>query len=595
MSVPDSPSRDAKTRMKPAPFGTYPVSLTDRVVARLLARGQVPQAIVVHPEPRGTGLFARGQQMLAGNFLMAGELVQAPPGKVPFEATTPLAMDALHGFDWLDDLAAVGDRAARGLAQTGLADWLAACRRGQGPGWTPGLVGRRLIAWLSHAVWLMQMQEKPQQDRFLRALAHHAAFLARRAHRAPDGLARIDAQSGLLYASVSLQGWDQRKASAMRDVLASAQGLVGADGGIPNRNPEDLLAIFARLAWAARLVVEQGGALSQDWLDLLGRCAGALRVLRHADGGLARFHGGGRGNEADLIAAVGLYDRLSSGQVQPPAARAMGYARLAAGRVSVLIDAAPPPAGEGAGTAHASTLAFELTSNRRPVIVSCGDGRPFGPDWQRASRASASHSTLSLDGFSSSRFGGGDRARLNLTDGPQNVGCTFKHTTWSRVVALSHDGYLASHGLEHLRYLDLSADGRILTGEDMLVAAGKSGRKRFEEVRARTGEDGVPFSVRFHLHPDLEASVDMNGTAVSVVLRSGEIWVFRADGLPVALAPSVYLEKGRLKPRGSLQIVLSLRATDYTTQVNWTFQKAQETPLAVRDTAERDLLDVPDL
>ncbi|MFN4056709.1 MAG: heparinase II/III family protein [Roseinatronobacter sp.] len=578
-----------------AALGTQPVSLTDRLVARVLARVQAPQALVVTPDPRGTGGFARGQQMLAGNFLMAGELVQALPGSVPFEATTPAAVDALHGFDWLDDLAAVGDRAARALAQKGLVDWLAACRKGQGPGWTPGLVGRRLINWLSHAVWLMQTLEKPMQDRFLRALAHHGAFLARRAHRAPAGMARIDAQAGLLHASVSLQGWEALKASALRDLLASGQALVGSDGSIPSRNPEELLHIFARLAWAARLIVDQGGALSQDWLDLLGRCAGALRVLRHADGGLARFHGGGRGNEAELIAALGLLDRLSSGQMQPPAARAMGYARLAAGRVTVLIDAAPPPAGEGAGTAHASTLSFELTSNRRPVIVSCGDGRPFGADWQRASRASASHSVLSLDGFSSSRFGGGDRARLNLTDGPQSVGCEFRHSTWSRVAAMSHDGYLASHGLEHLRYLDLSADGRILTGEDMLVAAGKSGRKRFDDVRARAGEDGVPFSVRFHLHPDLEASVDMNGTAVSVVLRSGEVWVFRADGLPVTLAPSVYLEKGRLKPRPSLQIVLSLRTADYTTQVNWTFQKAQETPLAVRDTAERDLLDVPDL
>ena len=43
----------------------------------------------------------------------------------------------------------------------------------------------------------------------------------------------------------------------------------------------------------------------------------------------------------------------------------------------------------------------------------------------------------------------------------------------------------------------------------------------------------------------------MNGTAVSLTLRSGEIWVLRADGAALALAPSVYLEKGRVKPRAS--------------------------------------------
>ena len=574
-----------------APHGTFAVGLTDRLVARLLARGQGPGVLIAQPEPRGTGLFGRGQQMLAGNFLMAGELVQAT-GHVPFAATTPEAVDALHGFGWLDDLAAVGNRDARKLAQQGMANWLDRYGRGQGPGWVPGLTGRRLINWVSHAVFLMQAQEKPAQDRFFRALAHHATFLARRAHRTPAGLPRIEAYAGLLYATLSLEGWEGRTDSAARALIAAGSEVIGRDGGISTRNPEELLECFVLLAWAARLQGTRGASgLSQDWLDLLSRAAGALRLVRHADGGLARFHGGGRGNEGDLAAALTIHDALGAAPVQPAGGLAMGFARLAAGRTSVIIDAAPPPQGAGAHRAHASTLAFELTSNRRPVIVSCGDGRSFGPDWQRAARASASHSTLSLDGFSSARFAGSDKGRQNLTDGPRKVGCEFRHTAWSRVVSLSHDGYLASHGLEHLRYLDLSADGRVLTGEDMLVASSKADRKRFDDVLARAGNDGIPFSLRFHLHPEVDASVDMNGTAISVVLRSGEVWVFRAEGLNVALAPSVYLEKGRLKPRAALQIVLSLRAQNYTSQINWTFQKAHDTPLAVRDTVQSDLLD----
>lgn len=576
--------------MTTKPNGTFAVSVMDRLVARLLARGQGPGVLIAQPEPRGTGQFARGQQMLAGNFLMAGELVQGGD-QVPFSAKTAGAVDALHGFVWLDDLAAVGTRDARKLAQKGLSDWLDRYGRGQGPGWVPGLTGRRLINWLSYAVFLMQAQDKHAQDRFMRAIAHHAAFLARRAHRTPPGLARIEAFAGLLYATQSLEGWDERTDSAARALVAAGTEVIGRDGGIASRNPEDLLDSFVLLSWAARHHGARAGTLSPDWLDLLSRCAVALRVMRHADGGLARFHGGGRGNEGDLASALSIHDALGVTPASQTNNLAMGFARLAAGRTSVIIDAATPPQGGGADRAHASTLAFELTSNRRAVIVSCGDGRSFGPDWQRAARASASHSTLSLDGYSSARFSGNDRGQQNLTDGPRKVSCEFRHTAWSRVLSLSHDGYLATHGLEHLRYLDLSADGRVLTGEDMLVASSKADRKRFDDVMARTGADGVPFSLRFHLHPEVDASVDMNGTAVSVVLRSGEVWVFRAEGLTIAPAPSVYLEKGRLKPRAALQIVLSLRAQTYTSQINWTFQKAQGTPLAVRDTAQHDLLD----
>ena len=49
----------------------------------------------------------------------------------------------------------------------------------------------------------------------------------------------------------------------------------------------------------------------------------------------------------------------------------------------------------------------------------------------------------------------------------------------------------------------------------------------------------------------------MADTAVSMALRSGEIWIFRFTGpASLSLEPSAYLEKGRLKPRPAMQIVL---------------------------------------
>jgi uncharacterized heparinase superfamily protein len=99
----------------------------------------------------------------------------------------------------------------------------------------------------------------------------------------------------------------------------------------------------------------------------------------------------------------------------------------------------------------------------------------------------------------------------------------------------------------------------------------------------------VPFDIRFHLHPEVDTAIDMNGTAVSMALRSGEIWVFRYDGhCTMSLEPSVYLEKGRLRPRATKQIVLSARAMEYATRVRWSLAKAQETAIAVRDLVQDD-------
>jgi hypothetical protein len=54
----------------------------------------------------------------------------------------------------------------------------------------------------------------------------------------------------------------------------------------------------------------------------------------------------------------------------------------------------------------------------------------------------------------------------------------------------------------------------------------------------------------------------------------------------LALNPSVYLEKTRLKPRATRQIVLSGRATGHATRIRWSLAKAQHTPVGIRDVAE---------
>ena len=63
--------------------------------------------------------------------------------------------------------------------------------------------------------------------------------------------------------------------------------------------------------------------------------------------------------------------------------------------------------------------------------------------------------------------------------------------------------------------------------------------------------------------------------------------MFRYAGR-LALEPSVYLEKGRLKVRATKQVVLTSRALDYATRIRWTLAKAHETPDAIRDLERED-------
>ena len=563
--------------------------LADRLQARLATFSRPATAFTSQPEPRTIGSFARGRQLIAGTYLFDGYLVETEGDDRPIWELPPPShgfTEELMGFAWLDDLAAVGDLRARRKAQDWTWAWIAKYGRGRGPGWTPDLTGRRLIRWINHALFLLNGRKGEDSQAYFKALAGQTRFLGRRWRSAAPGLPRFEALTGLIYAGLALQGMERHVDPALKALGRACDRQVDAQGGIPTRNPEELMEVLTLLTWATRALVDADRPIPRQITGAIARIVPTLRALRHADGGLARFHGGGRGLEGRLdaaLAAAGVREGPGEGL-------SMGYARLAAGRTSIILDAAAPPEGPASARAHASTLAFELTSGRRPVIVNCGSGASFGESWRRAGRATASHSTLAVERYSSSRLAAAKGARAEyLEDVPRQVKVERTANEVGVHLLTGHDGYDATHGLTHMRRIDLDPEGRLVTGTDTLRAFTEEARRAFDAAMTRMQLQGVSFAAHFHLHPDVDATIDMGGTAVSLALKSGEIWVFRHDGrAELTLEPSVYLEQGRIKPRATRQIVLSAKVMDYGHQIGWTLAKAQDTPQAIRDTLRED-------
>ncbi|TFL20073.1 heparinase II/III family protein [Jannaschia formosa] len=537
-----------------------------------------PRALAWRPPPRGSGSPRRGRQIAGGLWHFAGQLIEAE-GASPWDIeapSIPFEMQ-LHGMGWIDDVMATGDRAAIDGVRRWVMDWIRRYGTGTGPGWTPALTGRRLLRWISHAPELLHALGPDAQSAFFDSAYRQAGLLRARWHDAPSGLPRTEALTGLLYAGLTLEGMDglcDDAAAALTRALAED---IGPDGGIASRNPEALLEVATLLGWAIEALAASDRAVPEGLTEAQGRVIPTLRALRHADGGLARFHGGGRGREGRLdrvLATSGIRARNDSGL-------AMGFVPMSHGRTTIVVDAEPPPTGRVSGSAHASTLAFEMTSGGSPVIVNCGPGGPFGPDWHRAGRATASHSTLIVDGWSSSRIGPlieeGGRRIAPLIQTPRHVQWQRSNSRRSSTAMFSHDGYVPSHGLTHLRRLILSTDGRLLEGEDGLRAIRASDKERFDDAMTEAKLQGIPFQIRFHLHPDAQAELDLGGRAVSITLPSGEVWVFRPGReVKMTVDPSVHLEPGRLRPRASTQVVLTDRVVKYAATIDWTLTRAQE-------------------
>lgn len=511
--------------------------------------------------------------MLEGSYLIHGRVIEHPRAS-PW-AHRELAQDpGLQGFGWLDDLAAVDTPAARRAAQDWLFDWIARHGRGAGAGWAPDVTGRRLVRWVHHAILILSARPPEDSRAFFRSLGQQARFLARRWHSVPAGLPRFEALTGLVYAGLALEGLEHLLSPALSALGRECAREIAPDGGLPDRNPEALAEVLTLLAWVNMAVSHSGGDLDPRILRAMDRLAPAIRALRLGDGRLVRFHGSA-GGQADRI------DRaLSDAGVRSPAyaGGAMGFARMAAGGTLVVADAAPLPAARHAERSHASTLAFEMSSGRVPVLVNMGPAARFDARTRRAARATAAHNALAVDRLSSASFiADGLVGRVfgqRLIAGPRRVTLARDSNRHGLAVLGSHDGFRAELGLVHERQLALVHSGRSLQGRERLYCAGPADREKLAHALQASRRDHLEMQVHFHAHPAVSVTLDMGDRVAGFHLPGGESWLLRAEAGRLTLAGAEFLDPGRLRPRATKQVVVTLPVSDYEACLDWTFTRA---------------------
>ena len=107
--------------------------------------------------------------------------------------------------------------------------------------------------------------------------------------------------------------------------------------------------------------------------------------------------------------------------------------------------------------------------------------------------------------------------------------------------------------------MTLSVQGISLTRNRSVVPKGKP----------RGPGGGLPFAIRFHIHPDVRVSLSQGGD-ILLKLPNGEGWRFRAQA-PIATEESVYLGSETL--RRAEQLVLSGTVKDVPVEIGWVFEQ----------------------
>lgn len=523
---------------------------------------RAPLKLVAVPKDPVAGDKHVGQALMQGALLHRGDRI--PVERIDFARTGDMPRDLadrLHSFAWLRDIAAAATRERAAKRSERIVEaWLGVhAEQPAEPAWRPDNAGRRILFWTAYAPYILSSRDAGYRAAVLRHLAQATRHLDKSADRAPAGLARISAWAGLVGSALVLQGGAVRLGRAEAGLMRALEASLSDDGGLVSRSPAEQLVLVETLA-QLRAAYNAGQADVPDAVaDAMAGAVGALLGTTLGDEALSSWQGGNPSSRRRIAAAV-----EGSGVRARPLrqARGWGYQRLEAKNTLLVLDAAPPPPSRGPSLGSASTLAFEMSDGANRLVVNCGgpgaaiDSLPA--ELVRALRTTAAHSTLTL----------GDRnSTAILEDGTLGKGVgqvelARDETGGIATVEASHDGYVKRFGLTHQRQLILSADGRELRGQDSLGAAG----------RKRKGEP-VPFAVRFHLAPAVEAASTADGQGALLRVRGATVWQFRCRGGRLTIEESLWVD-GDGMPHATAQLVVVGETPPAGMTIGWVFRRA---------------------
>ena len=518
-----------------------------------------PAQLSAAPPDPWPGDAKRGAAMVQGAYTFDGTTMR--PEASPWDASKPNQSwrNALHEFRWLRDLRALGGDEARRHARKLTVDWLGRYQHWSMPSWRADIMGRRLAALASHYELFFASAPDPFRSELLANMARQTRHLGRTARREVDGMARLAAIKGLLYAGLCIPGELPLLARATKLLETELTRQVRPDGGHVERSPavqflllRDLIDMRAALSAGRQPILA-------PLTDTIERAASMLRFLRHGDGRLALFNDSGEGDRAGIdlaLAQASVHGRT------PKRVLDSGFERLSAGKLLAITDTGVPPGPGWNDHTHAGTLGLEVSFVKERLIVNCGPAAASGSEWRDAARATAAHSTLAIEDTNSTEIDANAGSERHVT----RVHVEHQESDGSHWLSTSHNGYAKSFGLIHQRRLYMNADGSELRGEDCLAGIDHVGHGDVSGI-----PENHPFSIRFHIHPAARTSMAQNGAAVLLRLPGGSGWRLRAGGAKVNVAESIYFGSGGAKR--TQQIVLSGRTDSNGATVKWALRR----------------------
>src|SRR5262249_15097580 len=143
-------------------------------------RGKIAESIAARPADLRPAQLEEADSYFRGRFRFAGQLIELREGSL-FDRIppSPSYAAALHGFEWLRHLEAVGNDYARDFASKLMQHWLKRYASYSLPSWQPEIIATRMTNLLAHGSFCLGIMDEGWRARLFRSLRDQTRLLAR--------------------------------------------------------------------------------------------------------------------------------------------------------------------------------------------------------------------------------------------------------------------------------------------------------------------------------------------------------------------------------------------------------------------------------
>ena len=492
-------------------------------VHRLRISGPGPTGVTVLPKDNRPVHRKRGEAILAGRWRFGASHIETPPGHSPWGPDFPSIhfADRIHRFHWLRDLAALGP-AGESRARALVVAWTEAYGKWDSFAWRMSLTADRLINWLSVGPSLFAPLEGEARVTVMEALGRQLRHLQFSGVEETDPVSRFRIAVALCLGGAATDDGRRTLDAGLAALESECTAQILPDGGHASRSPEALAEAMLDIQTVEELLLRLGLSAPAFLTKLQPRMAAMLSFFRQGDGGILPANGGGDSSNGIAQAAMRPHGNVNS---KFSFARLSAYQRIQAEGLTVYVDAGSGPDRPHGVHAHAGALALTVDDGPDRLITSCGSNPELEPLLRDASRRTAAHSVLSLNGEDSAVFTFDPATGMRFPDGPAQLAIRRMEEGDQYLLEGQHGGWRVRHGLIYRRRLYVAMNGARITGEDSLS-------RPMSEAAASFPGGLIPFEIRFHLHPDVQGADGRDDRTVFLGLpKRQRVWRFRSETL----------------------------------------------------------------